>query len=259
MAGRFQIRLGDSWRDFDEAENQQLLQGVAAGKSRLQVESRLQLYEYGDLQNLQNMQQTNLTTGRKRAVRFVAWAPRPAGGLAKPEKPPSEVRDWGEQYKAQDMPQCLHMWVPSGPTFVSGAYHLVRDQQYNGYPVWCMAESMLSPECWIYSTPDEHWAIGTVDECGSSGTVWVYCPNRHFGQTPESLPRTWQHSQPAWTIDRSITVTAVDEDDVSTLADADSSVDSWDFGRRACTAAAGCGVALGVVGGAVLAGDALWG
>jgi len=340
QAGRFQVCLGNEWRDYTAEECSRLRAAVASGQRSLRMEARGEVYDC----DLVSMRQVNRRTGKERAIRFIPLAflvdapPGPRSAVAGASSPaaepqsttaadaapeangnpsPAVVRsaDVGAQRwctaardgaaarsqqrrqqpnrrassaaaapsrrggrvahaeLAEDVaPRWLHVWVPNGPTFASGAYRLLAVNRYNGYPVWWKRSSSGGVDCFIFSTATEHWAIGgaaspRADDSSpttfSGGLAWVYSPVRHFGQMPDQVPRNWQHNQPEWTTDRGIVFTEVEDEDAELLerSSVPTAAHSQKRGSRCKvrSIAAGAGaIGLALLGGGA-AGDALVG
>lgn len=62
---RFQVKLGENWKDFDSEVDEVLRYAVAAGQSSVAYDSRGQSYNC----DLRAWEQWNLATGRKRKIR----------------------------------------------------------------------------------------------------------------------------------------------------------------------------------------------
>lgn len=263
--GHVQVCLGGAWRDFAPEVDGVLRKALAKGERLARFEARGQVYEC----DLERMEQVNLSTRRVRAIRVVAPGtlrdgarerPHSAGRRACSARAAAAVR-----LAAPPPPRWLHVWVPSGPTFVSGAYRLDGGQEHNGQPVWQKAvvagARPESTSCCIFSTSQGHWAIGSKDDAGSldHGLAWVHSPVRHRGLTPESMPRSWQHNHGGWTTDGGIIITEVS--DASGLPWAEGPV--FDGAEKPsctplrCGAAAGGILAAGVA--CAFAGDELFG
>mmetsp|Transcript_55626 Transcript_55626/g.118455 ORF Transcript_55626/g.118455 Transcript_55626/m.118455 type:complete len:344 (-) Transcript_55626:57-1088(-) len=226
--GRFQIRVCDAWLEVDEAENRQLLESVSAGLSVVQIEHRAQIYEYDNLQTLQDMHQTNLLTGRQRALRFVPRAGRPAVAptfvldkKGRPSVDPTsaylrETVCAGDRGSAARPAKCMPYWLsvelPHTPAS-SGLYHMQVGMRPNGLPIWCHSDSDdAGCENWLFSTEDNHWVIVADGEVVALSPV-------HQGKGPHEFLGSWQHNRSIDSLDCGIKVDEVDESELQSTDD----------------------------------------
>mmetsp|Transcript_106822 Transcript_106822/g.276127 ORF Transcript_106822/g.276127 Transcript_106822/m.276127 type:complete len:812 (-) Transcript_106822:203-2638(-) len=106
-----------------------------------------------------------------------------------------------------EVPQELVVTLPNGPAACEGTYVLVDGPTSGGLPMW----KKTSGPRWIYAMNTGKWGIGgeseKLDNFAGDG-AYVFCPEMHFGRTPDKMTCVWKRNNPAWTFDGSIRIEA---------------------------------------------------
>lgn len=103
----------------------------------------------------------------------------------------SEQTGFPHDGSLEDESNTLYVSSPNGQEHCFGKYHMVKDLDANGQPVWMQ----LGGERWLYSDTNGRWNIGSRKvkernfQCSAG---FIYCGEPHHGTAPDMVaPGSW--------------------------------------------------------------------